>query len=324
VPAFLAGGGVMGAIMRAHDWSTTALGEPSTWPQSLRSAVSMCIAARSVGAIYWGPEFRLIYNDGYRPFLDGRHPWALGRTMAEISPTLWQALQEPAQAVLDTGEGFVAERQRLLMERGNGAEETFWYYSLAPIRGEAGTVEGIFLTALDTTEEVRAEQARNEGERRLATARDAAGLSADFRVLFEASPTPFLVVAPPDWTIVAVNDARLSLTGSTREEQIGRRLFDLFPDDPDDPDADGVRNLTASFERLSPCRCPTSWRSSATPFGTRTDASSSDGGARSTPPCSAHVARSRSSSTASRRSRSWCACAARPPPGTNSPGTSRP
>lgn len=76
------------------------------------------------------------------------------------------------------------------------------------------------------------------------------GAPADYRALFDASPTPLLIVSPPDWTIVAVNDARLGLTGTTREEQVGRRLFDVFPDDPEDPDADGVRNLTASFERV--------------------------------------------------------------------------
>jgi len=71
-----------------------------------------------------------------------------------------------------------------------------------------------------------------------------------FRALFDAAPAPLLVLAPPDWTIVAVNQARLEVTGTTRDGQIGRSLFDLFPDDPEDPEADGVRNLTASFERV--------------------------------------------------------------------------
>ena len=47
-----------------------------------------------------------------------------------------------------------------------------------------------------------------------------------------------------------MNDARLRVTGMSREAQIGRKLFDVFPDDPDDPTADGVRNLTASLERV--------------------------------------------------------------------------
>lgn len=71
-----------------------------------------------------------------------------------------------------------------------------------------------------------------------------------FEAVFDAAPTPFLVVAPPDWTIVAANETRLRVTDTTRDGQIGRRLFDVFPDDPSDPAADGVRNLTASLTRV--------------------------------------------------------------------------
>jgi hypothetical protein len=58
------------------------------------------------------------------------------------------------------------------------------------------------------------------------------------------------VIAPPDWTILAANDARLEITGTTRGAQIGRPLFEVFPDDPEDPAADGVRKLRASLERV--------------------------------------------------------------------------
>ena len=101
---------------------------------------------------YWGPEFRLFYNDGYRPFLEERHPWALGRPMSKIWPTMWEGLSAPAQAVMETGEGVVAENQQLMMDRGDGHAESFWYYSFAPIRSDTDRVDGIFLTALDTTQ----------------------------------------------------------------------------------------------------------------------------------------------------------------------------
>jgi PAS domain S-box-containing protein len=75
-----------------------------------------------------------------------------------------------------------------------------------------------------------------------------------FRALFDASPTPLLVIAPPNWTIIAANEARLRVTNTVREEQIGRPLFEVFPDDPNDPAADGVQNLTASLERVMKTR----------------------------------------------------------------------
>jgi signal transduction histidine kinase len=54
----------------------------------------------------------------------------------------------------------------------------------------------------------------------------------------------------PDLTIVAVSDAYLRATMTTRDAIVGRRLFDVFPDNPSDPDASGTRNLGASLDRV--------------------------------------------------------------------------
>jgi signal transduction histidine kinase len=80
---------------------------------------------------------------------------------------------------------------------------------------------------------------------------DAAGSPrlSDFRALFEAAPQPYLVLSP-DLTIVAVNEAYLRATMTERDQIVGRGLFEVFPDNPDDPKADGVRNLSASLERV--------------------------------------------------------------------------
>lgn len=77
----------------------------------------------------------------------------------------------------------------------------------------------------------------------------------DYRLLFEATPVPYLVLAP-DFTIVAANEARLSATMTTREAIIGKHLFDVFPDNPADPQATGVRNLRASLDRVLERRQP--------------------------------------------------------------------
>jgi PAS domain S-box-containing protein len=71
----------------------------------------------------------------------------------------------------------------------------------------------------------------------------------DFEALFEAAPGLYLVL-DPGLNIVAANAARLRATMTTREEIVGRNLFDVFPDNPDDPAADGVRNLRRSLERV--------------------------------------------------------------------------
>ncbi|MFF8846437.1 PP2C family protein-serine/threonine phosphatase [Streptomyces sp. NPDC015127] len=71
----------------------------------------------------------------------------------------------------------------------------------------------------------------------------------DYAALFTATPSPYLVL-DPDLVIVEVNRAYLEATGRSRESLIGQYVFDAFPDNPADPDADGVRNLSASLRRV--------------------------------------------------------------------------
>ncbi len=72
---------------------------------------------------------------------------------------------------------------------------------------------------------------------------------AIFSNLFESLPGLYLVLAP-DLKIVAVSDAYLKATMTKRGEIVGRGLFDVFPDNPDDPGATGTANLRASLDRV--------------------------------------------------------------------------
>jgi PAS domain-containing protein len=71
----------------------------------------------------------------------------------------------------------------------------------------------------------------------------------DFRSLFESAPGLYLVLTP-DLIIAAMSDEYLRVTMTKREAILGRGLFEVFPDNPDDPAATGVRNLSASLERV--------------------------------------------------------------------------
>jgi signal transduction histidine kinase/DNA-binding response OmpR family regulator len=71
----------------------------------------------------------------------------------------------------------------------------------------------------------------------------------DFRLLFEAVPGLYLVLWP-DFTIAAVSDAYLAATFTERAAIVGRQIFDVFPDNPDDPTAAGVNNLRTSLNRV--------------------------------------------------------------------------
>ncbi len=79
--------------------------------------------------------------------------------------------------------------------------------------------------------------------------------SPDFQVLFEAVPGLYLVLTP-DLKIVAVSDGYLRATKTQRHAILGRGLFDVFPDNPDDLTATGVSNLSASLERVLRNKAP--------------------------------------------------------------------
>lgn len=75
------------------------------------------------------------------------------------------------------------------------------------------------------------------------------GTPPDFRLLFESAPALYLVL-DRDFQIVAVSDAYLAATMTRREAIVGRSLFEVFPDNPQDPDATGTRNLRASLHTV--------------------------------------------------------------------------
>jgi signal transduction histidine kinase/ActR/RegA family two-component response regulator len=77
------------------------------------------------------------------------------------------------------------------------------------------------------------------------------GARPDYQALFESAPVSYAVL-DPELVFVAVSDAYLRDTMTVREQIIGRGIFEVFPDNPDDPDGTGTVNLRTSLERV--CR----------------------------------------------------------------------
>ena len=85
---FLIGDGELGALIRAYDWTSTPLGRPEDWPQSLKIAVRIMLTSRQPIWIGWGEELTYLYNDPYKSIIGGRHPWALGQP----TKLVWQEI----------------------------------------------------------------------------------------------------------------------------------------------------------------------------------------------------------------------------------------
>lgn len=165
--SFLNGGGEMGERMRAFDWSTSPVGPPAQWPQSLKTAVSICIGSRYPIVLWWGhPEYTMFYNDGYIPVLGvTKHPGWLGRSGRECWKELWPTIGPMLDGVFETGVATWSEDLLLVMNRNLPREEVYFTFSYSPIHGDGSNVDGIFCACYETT-------GRVIGERRLQTVRD--------------------------------------------------------------------------------------------------------------------------------------------------------
>lgn len=171
---FLAGGGEMGALIRAHDWEATALGSPEGWPQSLKTAVRIMLTSRQPIWIGWGRQLIYLYNDAYQSIIGGKHPWALGRPTAEVWSEIWSDIGPMLDTAMGGVEGTYVEEQLLVMERNGYPEETYYTFSYSPIPDDDGTPGGIICANTDDTQRVI-------GERQVALLRELAASIVDAR-----------------------------------------------------------------------------------------------------------------------------------------------
>jgi PAS domain S-box-containing protein len=211
---FLSGGGEMGAMMRAHDWSASPLGPPSAWPPALRTVVGLMINSKFPMFVAWGPELGFLYNDAYRDILGEKHPAALGRRFRDIWSEIWADIGPLAERAL-AGESTYSDRLYLVMNRHGYDEETWFTYSYSPVRDETGKVSGMYCTCVEVTDQVHAERYRNQENER-------------FRALFEQAPGIIAVLRGPDHVFELTNQSYLQLIG--HRQLIGKRARDALPE----------------------------------------------------------------------------------------------
>ncbi|MFI0240616.1 SpoIIE family protein phosphatase [Streptomyces sp. NPDC016845] len=156
----------VGRDLSRVDWSATSLGEPESWPQSLKTAVSILLSSKFAMWMAWGPELTFFCNDAYRRnTLGQKYPWALGRASSEVWAEIWDDIGPRIDTVLTTGESTWDEALLLFVRRSGYVEESYHTFSYSPLRDDAGAVVGMLCVVSEDTERVI-------GERRMATLRD--------------------------------------------------------------------------------------------------------------------------------------------------------
>ena len=233
-PEFFAGEGAMAASMRTHDWASTPLGSPETWPQSLKTTVRILLTSRYAMWMAWGKELTFFCNDAYRPTLGVKSDWALGASAYKVWEEIWPDIGPRIEKVLLTGEATWDEGLLLFLERSGYPEETYHTFSYSPLADDTGAISGMLCVVTEETERII-------GERRLALLREVASALASVETAEEvfaavshclganARDLPFMLAYLFDTEGSA---ARLvSVSGISPEADIAVSVVGLAPND---------------------------------------------------------------------------------------------
>jgi signal transduction histidine kinase len=164
---FLAGGGEMGARMRALDWTKTPLGTPASWPQSLKTIVRVILDSRYAMWMLWGAELTFFCNDAYLPTVGIKRDWVLGARSDKVWEEIWPDIGPRIQRVLERGLATWDEGLLLFLERSGFAEETYHTFSYSPVYDDDNRIAGMLCVVTEVSD-------RLIGERRLRLLRDLA------------------------------------------------------------------------------------------------------------------------------------------------------
>ena len=171
-----------------------------------------------------------------------------GATQEAAAALDWRSFVHPDDAAyvsavfesLRTQTPFSAEAR---MRRADGAWRWIASHGVPRFSGS-----GTFLGFVGSSSDVTESKVLQERER-------TASVQAHFRSLFESVPGLYVVLTPDEHRIVAVSNAYLQATGTTRDTLLGRRLFDVFADDPANPAPESLSSLKASLSRVATEGC---------------------------------------------------------------------
>ncbi len=229
---FLSGGGDMGELIRATDWSKTPLGNPQDWPQSLRTIVSVMLDNPFGMYIAWGKKYTQLYNDGYRPILgETKHPNALGISTRETFAEIWHIIGSMFDDVMK-GIPVGFPDFMLPLDRNGYVENCYFDFAYSPIRKEDGEVGGVLVTVVETTARKKMVEELKESEDRYRIKKEeleeAFSKIKLFKFMVDNAGDPFILMRE-DGSFAYLNNIAQKKWGYTREELDNMRVPDVDP-----------------------------------------------------------------------------------------------
>jgi PAS domain S-box-containing protein len=225
----LAKGGILGEMIRAYDWTSTALGPIEAWPQQLLTLVEVMLGSNQPMYVVWGPKHTLIYNDAWIPLIAQGHPAALGGSfLGDVLPELREDIT-PFVRQAFRGEPVHMSNIPMQYNRRGYLEEAVFSFSFTPVTGPSTEIEGFFASVMETSGQVFAERKLRELNENLEQQVEAR--TAERNRVWEMS-LDLMVIADMKGTIEVVNPAWTQVLGWSEAELLNRSIFKLI--DPED------------------------------------------------------------------------------------------
>jgi PAS domain S-box-containing protein len=212
--AFLDGGGELGCLVATFDWAATSTGPISTWPQSLKTSVSLILRSQVPIVMLWGEDGVMIYNDAYSVFAGGRHPQLLGSKVREGWPEVAD-FNDNVMKVCLAGGTLAYRDQELTLNRSGRPEQVWMNLDYSPILDERGQPAGVIAIVVETTAKVAAERwQKSERDRQ--------------RQMFEQAPGFMAMMSGPNHVFELTNAAYMQLVG--HRDVIGMPVREALPE----------------------------------------------------------------------------------------------
>lgn len=146
--------------MAATDWSSTPIGAPEEWSQTLQVLTQSVQSSRYPMLLLWGDDYTQIYNDAYSELIGDRHPAAMGNDCRITLSEGWPVLEPLIEEAKATGVASWVPALQLLLIRAGYREEAYFSVSHAPVADDDGEIRGVLTICSEVTDQV-------VGERRL-------------------------------------------------------------------------------------------------------------------------------------------------------------
>ncbi len=214
-PSRIGGSSEMAERIRNHDWSRTPLGPIPEWPEALTVLVNNLLGTRLPIILMWGDELTHLYNDAVIPVLSqAKHPAALGEKGETVWREAWPISGPQIESAL-RGEACWKEDQHVPIYRDGQLQDTWFTYSYSPARDGEGTIRGVLIHFLETSNRVGAERALHSERQRLLAA-------------FQQAPAFFALLKGPEHVFDLVNPMYLRLIGG--RDVVGKPIRRAMPE----------------------------------------------------------------------------------------------